>query len=64
MNLRMQPDEFLREYEHTWSRHRGQFDLVAEVFDTTRTAIEQRISRMRRAGYEVRTAWTEAQDES
>ncbi|MGI9136399.1 MAG: hypothetical protein ACR2JS_04965 [Candidatus Nanopelagicales bacterium] len=64
MNLRMQPEEFLREYEHTWCRHRGVLEHVADVFGTSRSAIEVRISRMRRAGYEIRTAWSEAQDES
>lgn len=61
MGLRLSADEFLEEYEHTWPRHRGVIEHVAEVFGTTRGAIEQRISRMRRAGYEVRTAWTDAQ---
>lgn len=61
MAVRLTPDEFLEEYEHTWPRHRGVIEQVAEVFGTTRGAIEQRISRMRRAGYEVRTAWSEMQ---
>jgi hypothetical protein len=47
------PEEFLREYEHTWSRHHGHIRLAAPIFETTPMALERRLRRYRSAGYDV-----------
>ena len=52
-NLKYTPEEFLREYEHTWTRHHGHIRLAAPIFETTPIALEQRLRRYRAAGYFV-----------
>lgn len=47
------PEEFLHEYEHTWARHHGHIRLAAPIFEVTPVALEQRLRRYRRAGYDV-----------
>lgn len=47
-------DELLREWEHTWSRHHGDVNVGAAIFNFTPQALDKRFYRMRAKGYQVR----------
>ena len=46
-------EELLREYLHTWPRHRGRLSAAAQILGYRPASLERRLQRMRRDGFQV-----------